>query len=287
MERRDFNKWLSNFKSTIYGYDYYVDFSKTYINIKKIKVELNIMNSLIGSKNVERDFDLLLYKYPEVISCIPILIGVRLRDIKNNFEILDDLEILSYDFLNGTNTPEEYKTFMRETGLFDLIANHLVNNLMDYVLGVEVGLDSNGRKNRGGRIMENLIENKLKEMKCEYTSQMKIPEIQKKYGLDLSALSNFGKTVKQFDFVVKTKDQVYGIEVNYYSGGGSKLNETARSYKMLTEESRNVKGFTFVWITDGKGWKTARNNLEETFDVLETLYCLDDIENGALEKLLY
>ncbi len=285
MVHRNFDVWLSNFKNTLYGYDYYVDFEKVYANVGCIRVELNIMNSLIGSKNIEKDFENILEKYPEIIRCIPILLAVRLRDIKNNFEIMDEGEISRYDFTFVRNTPEEYKKFMRQSGLFDLISNHLVNNLVDYVTGVETGLDSNGRKNRGGKKMEQLVETFILETGQNYRKEVRIDEIERIFDLDLSSLSNSGKAVKRFDFVVESRGHIYGIEVNFYSGGGSKLNETARSYKMLAEESKDIDNFTFVWITDGPGWKSARNNLEETFDVLKTIYSINDLENGALYEL--
>jgi type II restriction enzyme len=243
------------------------------------------MNSLIGSKNIEEDFENILEKYPEVIRCIPILLAVRLRDIKNNFEIMDEGKISRYDFTFVRNTPEEYNFFMRKSGLFNLISNRLVNNLVDYVTGVETGLDSNGRKNRGGKKMEQLVETFILETGHNYRKEVRIDEIEKVFDLDLSSLSNSGKTVKRFDFVVESEGHIYGIEVNFYSGGGSKLNETARSYKMLAEESKDINNFTFVWITDGPGWKSARNNLEETFDVLKTMYSIKDLENGVLYEL--
>jgi type II restriction enzyme len=174
---------------------------------------------------------------------------------------------------------------MKETGLFDLLSNHLINNLVDYVCGVETGLDSNGRKNRGGHLMENLVEKYLKQANLTYYKEMYLNEIETKWNINLSSLSNNGKADKRFDFVVKTDSCIYGIETNFYSSSGSKLNETARSYKMLATEAKNIKGFRFVWFTDGLGWKSAKNNLEETFDVMEHIYNIDDIKNGIMSKI--
>ena len=174
---------------------------------------------------------------------------------------------------------------MNKTGLFDLLANRGVSNIIDFVLGVETGLDSNGRKNRGGHLMEDLIEGYLKNESIEYYKEMYLKDVEKKWGIDLSALSNNGKSAKRFDFVVKTENMIYGIETNFYSSGGSKLNETARSYKMIAEESKNIDGFKFVWFTDGKGWTSAKRNLEETFDVLDTMYNINDVKNGIMKEL--
>jgi type II restriction enzyme len=175
---------------------------------------------------------------------------------------------------------------MQKTGLFDLLKDHLVNNLYDYVTGVETGLDSNGRKNRGGHLMENLVENYIKKANTqEYYKEMYRSKIENKWCIDLSKISNQGKSEKRFDFVIKSPKMIYGIETNFYSGSGSKLNETARSYKTLAQEAESIKGFTFVWITDGNGWGNAKNNLEETFDIMEHIYNINDLENGIINKI--
>ena len=194
-----------------------------------------------------------------------------------------------YNFKKMTMPVEQYKIFMRKTGLFDLMKNHIINNLVDYVTGVETGLDSNGRKNRGGHLMENLVESYIKKAgfikEKNYFKEMYISEITEKWRVDLSAISNQGKTEKRFDFVIKTENMIYGIETNFYSSGGSKLNETARSYKTLALETETILNFTFVWFTDGKGWISARNNLEETFDIMENIYNIDDLENGVISEV--
>ncbi|MBP9537167.1 MAG: type II restriction endonuclease [Negativicutes bacterium] len=279
---RDFTAWLSKFKKSIANYDYYVDFRKIHDNVDKIKVELNILNSLIGSTNIEVDFDNIIEKYPETLKCIPILLAVRSHEIY----VIDGEGEFIYQFKKLNYSVEQYKTFMRKTGLFDLIKNHLVNNLVDYVTGVETGLDSNGRKNRGGHLMEDLVESYIKKSgNIEYYKEIYIHEIQNKWGIDLSAISNKGKAEKRFDFVVKTDNMIYAIETNFYGGGGSKLNETARSYKTLAGEADTIDGFTFVWFTDGIGWKSARNNLQETFEVMKHIYSIDDMENGIMREL--
>jgi len=283
--KRDFEKWLAQFRESISDYKYYVDFEKIYRNIDKIKVELNILNSLIGSKNIEKDFEELLIKYPEVLKCIPLLIAVRGHEI---YAIDGDGEfIFSFDKMNYGI--EQYKMFMRKTGLFDLMQNHIISNLIDYATGVETGLDSNGRKNRGGHLMENLVESYIVKAgfkkDIDYFKEEYISSIEKRFNIDLSAISNQGKAEKRFDFVVKTKDMIYAVETNFYTGGGSKLNETARSYKTLALEAKAIEGFTFVWFTDGIGWRSARNNLEETFDVMEHIYNITDLENGIIGKV--
>ena len=198
---------------------------------------------------------------------------------------MDKKGSFTYNFARKNLGTDQYVYFMKETGLFDLLQNHVIRDLVDYVTGVEVGLDSNGRKNRGGHLMEDLVESHLKKAGVVYFKEMYLKDIERKWNIDLSAISNEGKSAKRFDFVVKTESCIYAIECNFYSGGGSKLNETARSYKMIALESKDIEGFKFVWFTDGIGWKSARRNLEETFDVLDDVYSIDDLENGIMEKV--
>ena len=282
---RNFNEWLSKFKTSISDYTYYVDFEKIYKNIDKVKVELNILNSLIGSKNIEEEFQDILIKYPETLECIPLLLAVRSREIF----VKDEINEYLFKFDKMVYSIKDYIRFMKESGLFNLLQNHIINNLYDYVLGIEVGLDSNGRKNRGGHLMENLVESYIikagYKKDVNYFKEMYLKDIEKKWNLDLREMSGNNISTKRFDFVIKTDKQVYVIETNFYSGGGSKLNETARSYKMLAQESKKVDGVTFIWFTDGTGWNSARKNLEETFNELETMYNIDDLENGILESL--
>ena len=282
---RNFNEWLSKFKTSISDYTYYVDFEKIYKNVDKVKVELNILNSLIGSKNIEEEFQNILVKYPETLECIPLLLAVRSREIF----VKDEINEYLFKFDKMVYSMKDYIKFMKESGLFDLLQNHIINNLYDYVLGIEVGLDSNGRKNRGGHLMENLVESYIikagYKKDVNYFKEMYLKDIENKWNLNLSEMSGHNTSTKRFDFVIKTDKQVYVIETNFYSSGGSKLNETARSYKMLAQESKKVEGVTFIWFTDGTGWNSARKNLEETFNELETIYNIDDLENGILENL--
>lgn len=285
MSNRNFNTWLSSFRYSIADFGYYIDFAKVYKNVDSVKIELNILNSLIGSKNIESDFENLIAKYPETLKCIPILLAVR------EYEIFagENGDVKLYTFNKQINTIKDYKLFMRKTGLFDLLSNHIINNLYDYVTGVETGLDSNGRKNRGGHQMEDLVESYIQKAgfkrDVNYFKEMYVSEVSRKWNIDLSAVSNQGKMEKRWDFVVKTDNCIYLIETNFYGSGGSKLNETARSYKTIATEMKKVKGAKFVWFTDGAGWKSAARNLEETFDVLDDIYSINDMQNGIMKTL--
>lgn len=278
---RNFETWLAQFRESISTYSYYVDFQKVVANAQLCKPELCLLNSLIGSHDIVRDFRALYARYPSVLCAIPILLAKRELEIYARDEAGGGL----YRFDLPNKTIDEYCVFMEKTGLFELISRHLVNNLYDYVIGVEAGLDSNGRKNRGGHQMEDLVEGFLAAANVEYHKEMYARDICSAWRVDLSALTNTGKTEKRFDFVVRAQGCVFAIETNFYGGGGSKLNETARSYKMLALESRPIPGFKFVWFTDGKGWFSARQNLRETFDVLPTLYNIKELEGGIAERL--
>lgn len=301
-QQRDFMTWLDQFQPVISNYSFYTDFAKAARNTQALQYELALLNTLLRTTSVEDAFIKLYSEYPEVLNAIPILLAVRSAEVP----VYVDGKIHNYTF----NKPAEnlnihdYMDFMRETGLFDLMRSGQIKDFNDYVFGVEVGLDSNGRKNRGGHLMEDLVEHYLVRCgltRCEhdgkkpltgdptesqvYYKELYSSQCQDYWGIDLSSITNKGTVEKRFDFVVKTADQLFGIETNFYSGNGSKLNEVARSYKELAEESILTPGFTFVWVTDGRGWRGARNNLQETFEVMEHIYNLYELENGAFEKL--
>ena len=284
--KRNFDEWINNFKSSISNYSYYADFKKIYKNVDKVKVELNILNSLIGRKTIEDDFKNIMLKYPETLECIPLLLAVRSTEIF----VKDEINEYLFDFKKMVYSMDDYVRFMQESGLFDLLQNHIINNLYDYVLGIEVGLDSNGRKNRGGHLMEDLVEKYIKESgfvkDVNYFKEMYLNDIEKRWNIDLSSLSGNNVSTKRFDFVIKTPKQIYLIETNFYASSGSKLNETARSYEMLAKKAKEIDGITFIWITDGLGWHDAKNNLKETFNELETMYNINDLESGILKQVL-
>lgn len=246
------------------------------------------MQTLIGSKNIREEFKDLVTDYPETIKCIPILLALRDTVIA----VTDEDGRKDYNFKKMNYSLDDYCNFMEKTGLFDLLANHVVSNLYDLAgLGINIGLSSNGRKNRGGHQMEDLVEGYIEKAGFvkgkTYFKEMYLTEIEEKWGYDLSNISAEGTSTKRFDFVVKPEgsDNVYVCECNCYSSGGSKLNETARSFKAIALEAEGIPNVYFVWFTDGEGWKSAKRNLKETFDVLDAIYNINDMENGIIEKL--
>lgn len=289
---RNFMQWLTTFQDSISTWKYYTDFEKVYQKVNIIKNELNLFTGLIGSKNIEEDFKKLVYEYPKVLSVIPILIAKR----GNIVIIKDAIKDYYYNFMEMNYSIDEYCMFMRNTGIFDLLENHLISNVYDYVIGVEVGMDTNGRKGRTGDAMEDLVESYLLKSGLvrdyNYFKECTKTDIFNKWGIDLSHIEQKLKgnienknAEKKFDFVVKTDKILYVIETNFYNTQGSKLNETARSYKMINREFENMQDITFVWFTDGKGWYSARHNLEETFNEMENIYNIADMKNGIMTEI--
>lgn len=284
MKRRQFEPWLETMRPSINTYGFYTDFAKVDMNVLSVRVSLNLLNALIGAEDIENDFLEIISKYPETLEVIPILLAKRENEIYCQDEAKGNI---LYNFKKKNCTNEQYAYFMKQTGLFDLLQKKKINNLVDYVYGVEVGLDSNARKNRGGHQMENLVESFLKKGGYKYYKEMRTPDVEEKFHLNLSRLTNGSSVVKRFDFVVETENQIYAIETNFYSSGGSKLNETARSFKMIAEETLFINGLTFIWITDGiNGWRSTRTNLKETFDTMENLINITDLENGVLQDII-
>lgn len=283
--KRNFEEWLATFKKSIADWKYYTDFDKVNNNVQSIKVELNLLNSLIGSDNIEIEFKELVKEYPKVLRVVPILIAKRGDEIK----IIESEGDFNFNFKKLNYTIDEYCMFMRNTGLFNLLEKHIIRDLTDYVKGVEVGMDTNARKNRTGHAMENIVEGFIKKAgytrDVDYFKELTKSKIESMFGLDLSDISNNGKTEKRFDFVVKTDNYIYVIETNFYGSAGSKLNETARSYQLMAQQSAKIEGFKFVWITDGIGWNSAKNNLRQTFDVLDDIYNINDLKSNVLLTL--
>lgn len=259
---------MSQLKETNVTLRDYVDFQKVEANIDKISMKLHQLNYLIGQQDMAKAVKSLWHENPSVFSVLEILIAVRDKDKKKAINDCGELCMLK----NYYSSPENVITFLNETGLTRVFQDRQVKNLVDYVFGIEVGLDSNARKNRGGHIMEAIVGNILKENHIPFRKEIyctEFPPIKEVLGTDK----------KRFDFVVSTLKTTYLIEVNFYTGGGSKLNEVARAYTELSPKINSVPGYEFVWITDGIGWKSASNKLEEAFMTIPNIYNLTDISD--------
>lgn len=262
-----FNKFMEVLKETHFSLKDYVDFPKVAANVDAISIKLNQLNYLIGQEDMAKAVERLWEENPKVFSVLDILIAVRVKDKKKAIDENGNVLLVSDCF----KSPEQVIKFLNETGLTEVFRKKQIKNLVDYVFGVEVGLDSNARKNRGGHIMEDIVANFFDKSGINYEKEVyytEFPEIVKALGADK----------KRFDFVIRGKNKIYLIEANFYSGGGSKLNEVARSYTELAPKINAVPGFEFVWITDGVGWESARNKLEEAFLHIPSIYNLTNIQ---------
>ena len=294
--KRDFNSWFETFDDSIATWDFYTDFEKVYKNANEIKNELNLLNGLIGSKNIEEDFKKLYSEYNNILRAIPILIAKR----ENVIIVKDAVQDYYFNFQKMNYTIDDYIVFLRKSGIFDLLENHLVSNLYDYVMGVEAGMDTHARKNRTGDAMEDLVEGYIQKAgfvrDINYFKEMTSTDLKTKFNLDIKdILEKIDKETenrqvkmaeKRFDFVIKTDKTIYLIETNFYASQGSKLNETARSYRLLFEELSKIDGVAFTWFTDGKGWNGAKNNLRETFNSADNIYNISEMKNGVFEKFI-
>ena len=263
--KEQFNLFMSQLKETNATLDFYCDFEKIQNNVDKISIKLNQLNYLIGQNDIDAAIRRLLSENKKVFSVLEILIAVRVSDKKKI--ILTDGNISPISSL--FSSVEGVIEFVHSTGLDNVFKNKQIKNLVDYVFGVETGLDTNARKNRSGHLMEKQVSLILENYKIPYRKEV--------YSTEYSDLSVLGEDKKRFDFVIETKRSKYLIEVNFYSGGGSKLNEVARAYSELSPKINNVDGFKFVWITDGVGWKSARNKLEEAYYTIPHIYNLTTV----------
>lgn len=263
-----FESFISTLKPTNRNLSFYVDWEKCLKNRDEITISLNHLNFLLGknSKQMKEYISILFREYNKAFEVLPLLLAVR--DCKEVVLDSKGLEISMLDFLH---TPQVIYDFICDSGLLEIFSDAKIKDLNDFVFGMEVGLDSNARKNRSGKAMESLIARIFKESKLHFREQVNIKEFK-----DLH--KSFGEDIKKFDFVVYTKNKQYFIECNFYTGGGSKLNETARAYTELATKFEAIEDKSFVWITDGQGWLSAKNKLQEAYKSVE-IYNLSNISD--------
>ena len=283
-----FTQITSSFKEKgILLWDYFVNWEKVHKNIKPIEKELNLLNVLIGKEDVETEVYNLIKEYPQVIKAFPFLIAFRDTKVSMLSDVTEFL-YKDYDFKHRVITDEDCEdltTFFMQSGLGDLVKDKRVKNLVDYVTGVEVGLDSNGRKNRGGTMMENIVETFVKstcdELGLEYMSQANAKKIKTQWGITIQV----DKSSRNLDFAINKNGKLYFIECNFYGGGGSKLKSTATEYVNMNAYW-NAQNITFIWVTDGAGWKSTLKPLREYFDKADYLLNLEMLKNNIFKIIL-
>lgn len=278
-----FSYLISSLKESIKSWDYFVNWSKVINNYHEAEIALNLLNTLIGKADVEKAAKDLLKEYPKIIGVIPALLADREKKIKLVSDI-KTFELKCFDFSKPMSA-EDGVLFMKASGFLDLVSDRTIKSIPDYFLGVEVGLDSNGRKNRSGTSMENLMEYFIKDI-CErnvyeYIAQATADKIYKKWGKNITV----NKSSKRVDFAVNTPNKLYLIETNFYGGGGSKLKSTAGEYADIYHQWTK-DGHQFIWITDGLGWQKTQRPLRDTFDTTDYILNIDMVQKGVLENLL-
>ena len=262
-----FKHFLSQFSETNATLDYFTDFKKIKSNVNKISIKLNQLNYLIGKENLKEAVYELYQENPNVFEVLDILIAIRKNKKAKTFNNNGEIVLLDTYF----TSPEGILEYIEETGLAELFRNKDVKNLVDYVFGIEVGLDTNARKNRGGDNMSKAVSLIFDKAGIFYKKEVN--------NTIFHEIVSLGADVKRFDFVIKTKKKTYLIETNYYNSGGSKLNETARAYSDVAPKINQYPNYEFVWITDGQGWFSAKNKLEEAYNIIPSLYNLITLED--------
>lgn len=264
---KDFETFLGELSQTNATLNYFTDFDKVKSNVAQIELKLNQLNYLLGKQDLKTAVFDLHQENPKCFSILEILLAVRQKEKKKTLNAHGDVVALN----SYLSSPDLIIEFLEQSGLADVFKDRNIKNLVDYVFGIEVGLDTNARKNRGGDNMSKAISLIFDNADIFYKKEVKntiFPDIE-----------SLGSDVKQFDFVIKTQQKTYVIEVNYYNSGGSKLNEVARAYSDVAPKINQYPSFEFVWITDGQGWLTAKNKLEEAYKIIPSVYNLATLPN--------
>ena len=274
---------ISSLKETIKSFDYFVNWKKVIKNYQDVETSLNLLNTLIGKEDIEQASLKLLREYPKVIGVVPALLAERDKKI-SLLPNPQNFDIKRFDF-SKPMPAEDGVLFLKESGFLNLISNRNIKSIPDYFIGVEVGLDSNGRKNRSGTSMENFVEFFVKDI-CErngyeYIAQATADKIKSKWNKNITV----NKSSKRIDFAINTPKRLYLIETNFYGGGGSKLKSTAGEYADIYHQWTR-DGHQFIWVTDGYGWETTQRPLRDTFNTTDYIINLDMIQKGVLEELL-
>lgn len=264
--KKDFDLFLSQLSETNATLDYFVDFEKIKRNTGKIAIKLNQLNYLIGKDDLRKAIKELYEENPKVFEVLDILIAVRTKDKKKTLNAKGEFVLLEDYFISLQGVID----YIEQTGLAEIFKNKNVTNLVDYVFGVEVGLDTNARKNRGGENMAKAVELKFKGSGIPFRKEVNSTEFVE--------IKSLGQDLKRFDFVIQTKKKTYLIETNFYNSRGSKLNEVARAYTDIAPKINQYGRFEFVWITDGQGWLFAKNKLGEAYSIIPSVYNLANLD---------
>ena len=149
---KEFNDTLLKTNQT---YDFFVDWEKVFNKIEDSLIEIQILNSLnkIKHDKIVPTFEKIIHDYPEVVPILPLILAIRDKDI--TILDLDKGTYKNFNFTSEKYNKKEIVYFSKKTGLIELFSK--IDDLYTYLVGVEVGLDSNARKNRRGHIFETIV----------------------------------------------------------------------------------------------------------------------------------
>lgn len=264
-EEEAFQFLIQTLLPTIHQSDWFVDWNRVKGNVAPHARELALLNTIVGSLDIERELTSLIADYPKVLRVMPLLLASR----DQSFDVMVDAKNLlvdRFDFSGRNTTREDIAScveFLKRSGLLDILSDRRIKSIADYYFGIEVGLDSNARKNRSGELMESLVENFVVEtsatLRAEYMEQATATKIKEAWDFPLQ----MDKSDRRVDFALFKDDHLFLVETNFYGGGGSKLKSTATEYcEMFSRYSIQPK-VDFLWITDGIGWKGTQPPLRE------------------------
>lgn len=151
---KDFNKFMSQLQETNQTLDFFCDFEKIESNVSDIKLSLCMLNSLIGAADLRKSVEAIWKRDRTAFRVMDILIAVRSNGKKVILDSSGQCVVLDSLFTSVDGVME----YLEETGLADIFRQKKINDLVDYVFGIETGLDSNARKNRSGHVMEKWLQ---------------------------------------------------------------------------------------------------------------------------------
>ncbi|MDD4907452.1 MAG: type II restriction endonuclease [Candidatus Omnitrophica bacterium] len=282
---------ISKFQETLMisnkSFAYFVDWRKVKANIKKYEYEINILNYLVGVSEPKVKLREILFKNPEVLPVLPLIIAVRDLEIAVIEDPVRPSETLKkYDFNKKNNLSKEevddVVNFCHSSGVLNLFIDLKIKNLRDYLLGLETGIDTNARKNRSGDAMESLISPILDRIKdIKVIKQKTFKYLKEEEGIDIpQKLLN-----RKFDYVIITNDKKINLEVNYYDGQGSKPQEIVDSYINRNNELLGAK-WGFIWLSDGMGWKKGLHQMTNAFNDMDYVLNIEFARKGILNEII-
>ena len=252
-------KYIETLTLTNRTLDQLVDVYKVQNNMNKIQMDLNALNYILGN-SVEETMNKIDHLWESNKECFKTLLLILAIKENKMLVVEDGIDV---EILEFVKTKEGVKNLLNKTNMISLLSNGSIKNLVDYCYGIEVGMDTNARKNRGGLKPELYIESELKNIfKDREEIIITTQSIVLKNG-EIELLDN-----KRFDLVIKNinTNKIILIEISWFNAGGSKINSNAKEYNEYNEQIKKIDNLKFIWLADGKGMTSIKKNLEKFID---------------------